>query len=90
MVSIFYLCLQVMPCCIGQRKRLNKQKHSRSVPSLLQSPAKRVKRKRTNKQTEAAMRAVKCESGINRAVVEHGMPHTTLKDRLSGQVVQDI
>ena len=33
-----------------------------------------------------AMEAVKSGSRINCAAEEHGIPHTTLKDRLSGRV----
>ena len=33
---------------------------------------------------EAALKAVKCGSGVNRAAIDHGIPPTTLKDRLSG------
>jgi len=57
---------------------------------LLQFPTKRAKRKQwTNAQIEVAMRAVKCESGINRAAIEHGVPHTTLKDRLNGRIIHN-
>ena len=34
---------------------------------------------------EAALKAVKCGSGVNRAAIDHGMPPTTLKDKLSGE-----
>ena len=35
----------------------------------------------------AAMEAVEtCKSGINRAAVDHGVPKTILKNRLSGRV----
>lgn len=36
---------------------------------------------------EAAIKAVHSGSGINKAAHEHGVPRTTLKDRLSGKVV---
>ena len=37
----------------------------------------------------AAMRAVMfdCAKSINRAALDHGVPPTTLKDRLSGRVI---
>ena len=38
---------------------------------------------------EAAIEAVKSGSGINRAAIDHGIPPTTLKDRLSGKVKQE-
>ena len=34
---------------------------------------------------EAALKAVKCGSGVNRAAINHGIPPTTLKDRLRGR-----
>ena len=36
----------------------------------------------------AAMEAVRGGSGINRAADEHGVPRTTLKDRVSGRVAE--
>ena len=45
---------------------------------------KRPRRKQWgNKQLEAALKAPKCGSGVNRAAIDHGIPPTTLKDRLS-------
>ena len=35
---------------------------------------------------EAALKAVKCGIGINRAVIDHGIPPTTLMDRLRGRM----
>ena len=51
------------------------------------TPAKRLQW--TRAQMEAAIKAVMCGSGIsiNRAARDHGIPPTTLKDRLSGRVV---
>ena len=34
---------------------------------------------------EAALKAVKFGSSVNRAAIDHGIPPTTLKDRLSGE-----
>ena len=62
-----------------------KQKCSRSAPPVLQSPAKRARRKQWSKeQMEAALKAVKCGGSVNRAAIDHGILPTTLKDRLSG------
>ena len=76
-----------MPC---KTKRLNRRKRSISAPPVLQSPAKRARRKRwSNEQMEAAIKAAKSGSGVNRAAIDHGIPPTTLKDRLSGKVKQE-
>ena len=40
----------------------------------------------TNEQMELAMKAVEAGSLINQAAFDHGVPPTTLKDRLSGRV----
>ena len=76
---------------IGQRKVLNRRKRSRSAPAVLITPAKRAKRKQwTESQMKAAIEAVRSgESGINRAAVDHGIPSTTLKNRISGRVKKD-
>ena len=75
---------------IGQRKILSKQKHSTSAPAILigTPPAKRAKRRQwTENQMDMAINAVKSgKSGVNRAAKDHGVPPTTLKDRLSGRV----
>ena len=73
----------------GQRKVLSRgrigRKRSRSASAVMITPAaKRTKRKQW---TEDQMEAVKSwKSGINRAAIDHGIPPTTLKDRLSGRV----
>lgn len=35
----------------------------------------------------SALQAVRYGMGVNRAALEHGVPRTTLKDRVSGKVV---
>ena len=54
------------------------------------SPRKKrqsVKRKKwSNEAMEAAIQAVKDGTGVNRAADIHGVPKTTLKDRVSGRV----
>ena len=82
-VIVFNLLLiQAMP---RKAQRL-RRKRSRSAPSVLQSPAKRPRRKQWSKeQMEAALKAAKCGSGVNRAAIDHGIPPTTLKDRLRGR-----
>lgn len=71
----------------GQRWSLKRRKHSLSAPAVLQSPVKKRRKKWTNVQMEAAMKAVQDgSSGVNRAAVDYGVPCTTLSDRLSGRV----
>ena len=69
----------------GKRKRIGR-KRSESAPAVLirRSPVKRRKQW-TNIQMEKAMEAVMSGVGINRAAMEHGVPRTTLKDRISGR-----
>ena len=78
-----------MPLCIGQRKVLTRRKRSRSAPAILHSPAKPTKCQKqwSNVQMEAAIEAVQTgQSGINHAAIDHGVPPTTLKDRICGRV----
>ena len=72
-----------------QKRRSIKKKRSQSAPAIIvRSPVKKNKRKQwTNERMVAAMEAVETgKSGINRAAVDHGVPKTTLKNRLSGHV----
>ena len=72
-----------------QKRRSIEKRRSKSAPAIIvRSPVKKSKRKQwTNEQMIAAMEAVETgESGINRAAVDHGVPKTTLKNRLSGRV----
>ena len=72
-----------------QRKWLTRRKRSRSAPAILKSPSKRSARRKvwTDTQMKAAIDAVKSGGSINRAALDHGVPCTTLKNRLSGRVV---
>ena len=72
----------------GQRKILTKRKRSKSAPPVLQSPLKRIKRKQwTNEHMEKALEKVKSgNTSINQAAKDHGVPPTTLKNRVSGRV----
>ena len=78
---------------IGQRKVLIKRKRSNSAPAVLihEPPRKRTKRKQwTEIQMKAAIDAAKSRKcSINRAAIDHGVPVTTLKDRLSGKVKEN-
>ena len=74
---------------IGQRKVL-KRKHTLSAPPILVSVpgAPSAKRKQwTENQMKKAIEAVR--SGVNRAAADHGIPATTLKDRLSGSTKEN-
>ena len=52
------------------------------------SPKKKHQRKqRSNESVKAALHAVKHGMGINKAAELHGIPKTTLKDKISGHVV---
>ena len=69
----------------GVRKRLTQQKHHSLVTSPVLRPS--AKRKQwTDSQMLAALKAVESGTGINKAAREHGVPATTLKDRVSGCV----
>jgi len=70
------------------RKRLIKRK-SQSSPPLTCKPTPReaVKRKQwTDQQMRAAIKAVEESTGINKAAGDHGVPPSSLKDRVSGRV----
>ena len=69
----------------GVRKRLTRRKHHSLVTSPVLRPS--AKRKQwTDSQMLAALKAVESGTGINKAAREHGVPATTLKDRVSGRV----
>ena len=75
----------------AQRKRLTKRKQSQLA--LASVKLVRVPRKRkqwTNEQMEQAMKAVETRSKINQAALDHGVPPTMLKDRLSGRVQHGV
>ena len=67
-----------------------RKKHSKSAPATVGRQLQRGgKRKQwSNTSMQAAMKAVSDDGmSINKAAVLHGVPKTTLKDRLSGRVV---
>ena len=73
---------------VGARKRLNLRKQSST--STKPSRSRRTEQPRrqwTSLQMEAAMKAVEDGSPINQAAREHGVPKTTLRDRLSRRVI---
>lgn len=81
---IYRCCTRTMPK--GKRK-FTRRKRSSSAPAVLR-PRKPSKRKCWDEdQMLAAMSAVKGGSHIKRAAEEHGVPVSTLRDRISGRVV---
>ena len=70
-----------------KKRRFICRKRSSSAPAIL-CPRKPSKRKCwDNDQMVAAMTAVKGGSHIKRAAEEHGVPVSTLHDRISGRIV---
>ena len=72
---------------MSSEERRNKENRP---PKKKRKPAKRPTKlwDWTNEAMVRAMDAVKRgEMGVNRAALEHGVPRTSLKDRLAGRVV---
>jgi len=59
---------------------------SQSVPAILRSPQKARRKKWTDSQMMAAMNAVKKGMSVKTATEEHGIPRSTLGDRILGNV----
>ena len=75
----------------SKRGRIGKQRSKSAPPILIRnSPVKRRKQWTSSIQMEKAMEAVTLGVGINRAAMEHGVPRTTLKDRISGHVEHNV
>ena len=69
-----------------RKRRHNKRSKSKvASPTVTNRPSKR--KQWTNQQMLAAIEAVENGCGVNQAAKEHGVPKSTLKDRLSGRVV---
>ena len=67
------------------KKRItNSGKRGSSAPPILESPKKRMKW--SKESMVAAMKAVSKGSTIRKAALEHGVPRTTLQDRITGRV----
>jgi len=60
-------------------------KWSSSAPASLESPKKRLKW--SNESMELAMDTVRQGCSVKRATEEHGVPRTTLQDRITREVV---
>lgn len=77
--------------CVSRRGKIARRKRSSSAPAVLHTPEKKKRKLWSDHQMKAAMRAV--EEGlstINKAALDHDVPKTTLKDRLSGRVVHGV
>ena len=69
----------------GARKRLTRRKRRIERPMPASRPS--AKRKQwTNEQMVAAMKAVEDGGPVRGAARDHGVPYSTLKDRVSGRV----
>ena len=69
------------------RKKKTPKKRKRENEPL--NTPKRPRKYRTwdEKSMAEALKAVREGMGVNRAALQHGVPKTTLKDRVSGRVV---
>ena len=74
------------------RRRKRQTKRASSCPAALNRKTSRPGRRKqwTNESMLAALQAVKDGEGVNRAAILHGIPPSTLKDRLSGRVVHGV
>ena len=71
------------------KKRKVGRPRSKSAPAILRSPGRPTKRKRKLWDSEsmvAAMEAVKGGESILRAAKTHGVPRSTLQDRVNRKV----
>ena len=60
---------------------------SKSAPAVLHSPKKGQKREQcSNESMVSALEAVKDGKPVKRAATVYGMPHSTLRDQVSGNV----
>ena len=66
------------------KKSSSRRKRASSAPPVMESPKKRLRW--SNESMVAAMNAVSKGCSVNRAAAEHGIPRTTLQDRISGKV----
>ena len=77
--------------CLTKRGRLQRKRRSLSAPAVMKMPEKKRRKKWTDEQMTAAMDAVdEGVCGVNHAAMLHGVPKTTLKNRLSGRVAHGI
>lgn len=74
--------------CLTKRGRMQRKRRSYSAPAVLRTPEKKRRMQWTDEQMVAAMKSVEEGlSGVNQAALLHGVPKTSLKNRLSGRVV---
>ena len=75
-----------------KKRSITIRKRSKSAPAAISvSPRISKTRKKWNKKSmEATIKAVEEGESISRAARDHGVPKTTLHDRISGRVVHGI
>ena len=67
---------------------MQRKRRSHLAPAVLRTPEKKRRMQWTDEQMVAAMKSVEEGlSGVNQAASLHGVPKTSLKNRLSGRVV---
>ena len=72
---------------IRRKRRYGARKRSLSAPAAITLSRRPNKRKQwSDEEMVAAVRAVKSGMGVKRAAEQHGVPLTTLRDRISGRV----
>ena len=73
---------------IRRKRRYGARKRSVSAPAAITLSRKPSKRKQwSDEEMVAAIKAVESGMGVKRAAEQHGVPLTTLRDRISGRVI---
>ena len=76
--------------CRGKRRLYLSRRSKSALAVFIQHSPVKHRKQWTNIQMEKAMEAVKSKVGINRAVMECGVPCTTLKNYISGHVEHGV
>ena len=73
---------------IRRKRRYRARKRSVSAPAAITLSRRPSKRKQwSDEDMVTAIKAVKSGMGVKRAAEQHGVPLTTLGDRISGRVI---
>ena len=72
--------------CISKRGKKARHKRSLPAPAVLRTPEKTKRKCWTDCQMKAAMEAVGKGQSLNQASWDHGVPKTTLWDRIHGRI----
>ena len=70
------------------RGRPRKRRRDKSTQRAPSPPPKKRRKQWTDEAMVAAMEAVRNGAAIKRAAVDHGVPRSTLQDRIGGRVAQ--